>query len=734
MGFLDLFKRRPRGSLNVVLVLPESVAPGEHVSVRLHMTADGGEVAVSALRVRLYRQSMRDDVEGPDRFELEGAPVRAYVATPGLVVGVGETVEREVSLLVPEDAILPDLPSTRQLHRLEVVVEGGVEPVTLEDQIKVAGADEDDQQDDDQQDDDQNDGEPPAMTPDTHPHELGTWLSRFRTMVDALRADTRVEVLRFDTYTPVDEGRLSQWERDLGHPLSEELKIFYRQTNGLALVWRARGGLPVSDDDLARWRPRDYGQPEGHVKLLPIDLLFEKSLPHAFEDAERTITFRGVERSARELLPRTFVLDPFSFSESAVLVLGEPEGAWVLCGADHDADLESSRVVDLGSYLELVLGVLGSVGARRSWLATSWSGGAADYEDTYTPAEYWKARGLALSTPGWSTTFPDVLRVARGSPRRGWERLLEDDDTAWSHELARHEKWVARGSGSIAGWDIFDVSGLPLLIPREVKGDPKKQLVARLPADLTRAGVSFAGRRLPYLGLPGANARGLDASGADLTLGVFVGGDFDGADFAGANLSACDFSRASLRGATFHGAELGGVDFEGSDLTGADFTGSTFRLASFRGARLDGVVIDHPSPRAPARRAFSTASLHLVDMMQGAGVAFVSFGEPPQVNLGLVLDRSAANLEAFVAVMRRFALLRPAQDRRGDDEVYDYLRQHLRDDGNDGVIMPVYGTDVHRRSYASDLARATTLEIEGLRVAHRPYPHLDEGEAGPDKD
>lgn len=157
---------------------------------------------------------------------------------------------------------------------------------------------------------------------------------------------------------------------------------------------------------------------------------------------------------------------------------------------------------------------------------------------------------------------------------------------AWAAALAEHEVFVRRARpGWGNGWQVLDVSGLPLAVWQGVTADRGKQLNLNL-ANLTGLTLDFA--HLEAAAMPGAWAKQVSFRGANLRLALLTDAQLEGCDFSMARLDSADFSRASLRGASFRKAIVTDTDFEGADLRDCDFTGASFKRPKLKGAKLDG--------------------------------------------------------------------------------------------------------------------------------------------------
>jgi len=188
------------------------------------------------------------------------------------------------------------------------------------------------------------------------------WLSRFDKMVAELKAHPKVDLLNVDVGKPVKESKVASVEKILGAKLPPALRSFYLQCNGLSLRWIHKNNeeydrsAPVTSRRLSMGELED-GADTGCILILPIEEVF-------FHDYESLFGFK-----TRHLL------DCFHFFHHAFFLFKKDDGTAleepiVVMGEDYGVDISQSLVMDIGSYLELLLGTYGCTGARQQLLHT----------------------------------------------------------------------------------------------------------------------------------------------------------------------------------------------------------------------------------------------------------------------------------------------------------------------------------------------------------------------------
>lgn len=188
-----------------------------------------------------------------------------------------------------------------------------------------------------------------------------TFRDRLDDMVDALRADRRIEVFDVVVRPPADPGEIAEAEAAVGSPLPPDLRDFYAAHDGVFVQWGLRGR-----DYSQRSGPfmhRDYldVEPPGCVNLLPVR---EAISPQWEEndwvnevDAEQLALWFG-QPPIPQLPVRSVVVDNFAKYQHGDLVFGPTPV--MITSTDHGADMGASDFCSFSTYLDLTLTVFGA--------------------------------------------------------------------------------------------------------------------------------------------------------------------------------------------------------------------------------------------------------------------------------------------------------------------------------------------------------------------------------------
>ncbi len=115
------------------------------------------------------------------------------------------------------------------------------------------------------------------------------WLWEFNHVIGELNARDDIEVHTYEHYDPVSLFTLEQVETSVGIVVPDQIRSFYRTTNGLDLRWS--------------WRDGDDWKPGGQVRMHPfgkvfgnwIDTIWGKAKSDAADVIDFTWELRGVE-------------------------------------------------------------------------------------------------------------------------------------------------------------------------------------------------------------------------------------------------------------------------------------------------------------------------------------------------------------------------------------------------------------------------------------------------------
>ncbi len=186
-----------------------------------------------------------------------------------------------------------------------------------------------------------------------------TFRARLDGMLDALRADARVELLDVVVRPPAAPGEIAEAEAAVGSSLPADLRDFYSAHDGVFVLWGLRGR-----DYPERTGPfeyPDYGQPPGCINLLPVREAISpqwESVDHVNEvRPEHQVLLFG-QAPAQQPPVRAVCVDNFAKSHHGDLIFG-PESVMVV-SSDHGADMESSDFCSFRTYLDLTLAVFGA--------------------------------------------------------------------------------------------------------------------------------------------------------------------------------------------------------------------------------------------------------------------------------------------------------------------------------------------------------------------------------------
>jgi hypothetical protein len=241
---------------------------------------------------------------------------------------------------------------------------------------------------------------------DTHPHSLHDYLHRFDAMVARLQAHPEIVVLGYNTFDPMPESKFSEYEAELGFALPEDLKTFYRQTDGLQLRWISRANDSFDEDEHVfgeepvewNWSLLDDWPADGVVMIQPLwELLNEYGEgTYYFEDEEEPSwqeTYLG-EQVAYSVFRRNLRLFDFYANERDMTLYLNPAGpSTLIIGHSSQSSFDMSVFVDIGTYLEFLIARLGRVEDRHEYFFRE-SGRESVWN--YAPKAYWDGNAFNL--------------------------------------------------------------------------------------------------------------------------------------------------------------------------------------------------------------------------------------------------------------------------------------------------------------------------------------------------
>ncbi len=430
------------------------------------------------------------------------------------------------------------------------------------------------------------------------------YLVRFGKMVEDLKNHPKIQVSRFHTFPPAGIDQIRKVEQQLGYELHDSIKEFYRQSNGLQLLWifkhneqfdKEAHNESTSPMDFDR-QYYDYHPEDGAIFIRPIEEAFlmdwQERIYFDFMKNSENEKFGNREYGLLDFHQRIKPFDCFNKYYDMAFFLDGTGNPPVILGDDHQACYTDSRITDFASYMEFILANKGLIQRRKDFYA-EYAG--HQKEKIKTPESYFdKEKILDIDRFLLKDIFP--LSEQAGSSTSGLNSTLMQQMSASAKALTKpqlksmlekHHVFLASG-GAGGRWQTVHVSGLVLGIytgPKNKEGEQANFERKNLPPRLEWAGLD-----LPFANFCGCHAKRVDFSDTDLSHSLMTDAMLDETIFADANLSHVDFSRASLKNASFMNANLQDADFENCDLTGCDFRGANLEDSRFPGAILKDVI------------------------------------------------------------------------------------------------------------------------------------------------
>lgn len=206
---------------------------------------------------------------------------------------------------------------------------------------------------------------------------LSDFLPRYREMLAQLEAHADVRILESHVAPPVSEADIEAVHAKLGAQLDPAILNFYRQCDGLTLMWVTTDN-PNGDSSTTSFC--DYHPGDGAINILPLKHTFIDANwdgTHYFDfmkDHEDDQEFAGESYGLWDFSRSIRVFDDFHIYNMAGFVMiaakGQPLDPPISIGDDHGACWTDARLTDFGSYMETVLATYGSIAARRRILLT----------------------------------------------------------------------------------------------------------------------------------------------------------------------------------------------------------------------------------------------------------------------------------------------------------------------------------------------------------------------------
>lgn len=432
------------------------------------------------------------------------------------------------------------------------------------------------------------------------------YLKRFNGMVDKLKTYQDIIILNYNSFPPVSEARMKFIEEEFGKPIPEQIKNFYKETNGLQLRWIHKKDASYDPDKhksvrkFSEWTVNNqmYEPLGGAIMLLPLEKIFVKpeydTLPYFSEEdyGNVRIEFENasfpIPQYINEMLKP---LDLFGGKYHAMALIYAPELNFPLMFNEFDEDLyRYSRTTDFASYLEMLIANSGAVKKRKELYFDEEGAGKSllktmqDYwtsDNIIDPASVYADVSFPLSEKEGHSTDNinhDLMKdLASSGEKVDQEELIE------IHK--QHKDFIDTG-GSGGTWQFLSVAGMVLTIYFGAKGSKGEQATF---TDKIISELNFTGLNFTYGNFARTIGYNVNFENCNLRHVAGVDSEFENSNFANADLQFADFSRSNMKNCNFKFADLSGADFENCDLTGSDFTGAKLSGSKFPGANLTDV-------------------------------------------------------------------------------------------------------------------------------------------------
>ncbi len=230
---------------------------------------------------------------------------------------------------------------------------------------------------------------------------MNDYIQRFKDLAATLESHPKIELLNFETFPPVSEEEIKRVEDHLACPLDEKIRGFFKESNGLQLLWVHK----ENDDYNPETFPKFAGslnQPEysdayrysdGCIYIQELrDIFLESSWEDVIwrsSQKGKNISFRGKDWDALALMKGVYPFD--IYAESECMAFLAPKGHHsqeVLMAKDYYIEIDGSRITNFESYLEFLLATMGAVSYRSKVFAKPQG---HRMEVLHTLKEFWNA-------------------------------------------------------------------------------------------------------------------------------------------------------------------------------------------------------------------------------------------------------------------------------------------------------------------------------------------------------
>ncbi len=425
--------------------------------------------------------------------------------------------------------------------------------------------------------------------------KMKTYLQRFIQMVEDLRQYPGISVTHFKTFPPITKKELSEIHQHLGYELDKNILDFFKETNGLQLLWSFEPAGKRDEEPDWKMATRHRLSDKGVIMIWPLKKIVQtdwaEQIYYDWMLSDNSMIFLNKKYN---LYCFSEIIKPFDLfsnqNDMAFLLDGSPNPP-VILGEDQQGCYNESAITDFKSYLEFLLANKGLVSKRKEWFSKQ----EKKYKWWLPGGSFWtKDNRPNLESVRLSYHFPKAdqagasvkgINTQQMGQKSAAAKSLQQEDVFQMME--QHHLFLQSG-GAGGQWKTFHINGLVFGVYMTKKGTKGEQ--ASFEYKKLGSGLDLQEIQLPFASFCGANIKHQDFSDADLSYCLFTDANLEGTVFTGAELQETDFSRANLKGASFVNAHLKNTDFENCNLKNADFTGAIIDGAQFPGANLEGVI------------------------------------------------------------------------------------------------------------------------------------------------
>ncbi|SOD92827.1 hypothetical protein SAMN06269250_4205 [Spirosoma fluviale] len=221
-------------------------------------------------------------------------------------------------------------------------------------------------------------------------------------MVREIEKNNFLEIVEYRANPPISETQVKEVEEALKVPLTDPIKKFYREADGLYLRWRIDPFLDAEKTKRLQKMSNDYeisiaeseNQAFARINLVSLYESVKKcnwvGVEPTFEDQPPTVMFNNHTLKRKEFIDLLRPLDLFSLDSYMAFVFqpGQNEPKVILL-SEANSIWDQSRVSNFETYLEFLLATRGVVEAReKHFLSTD-----IKFKNTLIKGtDYWKKR------------------------------------------------------------------------------------------------------------------------------------------------------------------------------------------------------------------------------------------------------------------------------------------------------------------------------------------------------